>query len=121
MSRFADLASASFSQNDVEGSANNSSRLGTDLFIFIKPIVGQIIWCVNTFSKIIVDRDFILSDNARMVHEKKLAIRLPGRIKRNLRREARRRYISDSDVAREAIIYFLDTPQNDRKSKLQAA
>jgi Arc/MetJ-type ribon-helix-helix transcriptional regulator len=68
-----------------------------------------------------LDVPFRLSYIRNMVHETKLAIRLPSRIKRRLRREARGRFISDSDVAREAIIFFLDKRQGERQPKLQAA
>jgi predicted DNA-binding protein len=47
-----------------------------------------------------------------MVHETKLAFRLPKSLKRRINKEAKQRFISEADVAREAIIAFFSDPKS---------
>jgi predicted DNA-binding protein len=42
-----------------------------------------------------------------MTHETKLAIRIPSKIKARVKREARRRYVTESSIVREAILQHL--------------
>jgi len=42
-----------------------------------------------------------------MVHEEMITFRLPKAIKRRIQIEAKARYISEADVAREALISYL--------------
>jgi Ribbon-helix-helix protein, copG family len=53
-----------------------------------------------------------MTDNAcTMIHEKKLAIRIPKDLKKKIEAEARSRFISVADVVREAVIEYLNRNQ----------
>lgn len=56
-----------------------------------------------------------------MVHETKLAIRLPKSLKRRINKEAKRRFVSQADVVRAAVIAFFDAPFSSNANRKKVA
>lgn len=55
-----------------------------------------------------------------MMHEEKMTLRIPKKIKRRVRVEARAKFVSEADVVRAAILEFF-TKQDEVKAEKVAA